>query len=167
MDTELSRADEQPNSLSSFTATMPLTSTVLWHRRLGHLNFRAMDLMVKNELVTGIHLGRLKNQNGHHVCEGCLIGKQNEHSFPKNKPKRSNQLLELVHSDLVGPMPVKTIFKHRYCVTFIDDHSRKVWVYPLVHKDQVFDCFLVWKAMVENISGFMNIQLLTLLSRMD
>jgi hypothetical protein len=57
--------------------------------------------------------------------------------------------LELVHTDLWGPAPVASLGGSRYYITFIDDSSRKVWVYFLKNKSDVFETFKKWKAMVE------------------
>ena len=59
----------------------------------------------------------------------------------------------LVHSDVCGPMPVKSLGGASYFVTFIDDSTRKVWVYPLRHKDEVFSTFQKFLDFVENQSG--------------
>ncbi|RVW89466.1 Retrovirus-related Pol polyprotein from transposon TNT 1-94 [Vitis vinifera] len=61
--------------------------------------------------------------------------------------------LELVHTDLWGPSPVASLGGSRYYITFIDDSSRKVWVYFLKNKSDVFVTFKKWKAMVETETG--------------
>ena len=40
-----------------------------------------------------------------------------------------------------------------YYVSFIDDHTRKVWVYFMKHKSEVFSQFKAFKAMVEKENG--------------
>ena len=57
--------------------------------------------------------------------------------------------LELVHTDLWGPSPVATLGGSRYYITFIDDSSRKVWIYCLKNKFDVFEIFKKWKATIE------------------
>ena len=57
--------------------------------------------------------------------------------------------LELVHTDLWGPSSVAFLGGSRYYITFIDDSSRKIWVYFLKNKSDVFETFKKWKAMVE------------------
>jgi nicotinamide mononucleotide adenylyltransferase len=64
-----------------------------------------------------------------------------------------NEKLELVHTDVWGPAAVSSIGGKSYFVTFIDDHSRKVWVYFLKQKSEVYEVFKKWKAMVENETG--------------
>ena len=61
--------------------------------------------------------------------------------------------MELVHSDLCGPFKVKSKGGALYFVTFIDEHSRKIWVYPLKSKDQVLDVFNQCQALSERQTG--------------
>ena len=61
--------------------------------------------------------------------------------------------LELVHTDLWRPSPVASLGGSRYYITFIDDSSRKVWVYFLKNKSDVFETFKKWKAMVKTETG--------------
>ena len=61
--------------------------------------------------------------------------------------------MELVHSDLCGPFKVKSKGGALYFATFIDDHSRKIWVYPLKVKDQVLDVFKQFQALSERQTG--------------
>jgi len=50
-------------------------------------------------------------------------------------------MLELVHSDLFGPVNIKSLGRASYFATFIDDASRKVWAYPMKNKSEVFGIF--------------------------
>ena len=86
-------------------------------------------------------------------CVHCLAGKQKRVSFHSHPPLRKSELLELVHSDLCGPFKVKSKGGALYFVTFIDDHSPKIWVYPLKSKDQVFDMFKQFQALSERQTG--------------
>jgi transposase InsO family protein len=58
-------------------------------------------------------------------------------------------VLGLMHSDVCGPMKTLSLDGARYFLTFIDDFSRKVWVYPLKAKSEYFDQFKEFKALVE------------------
>ena len=73
-----------------------------------------------------------------HVCEGCILGKMQRASFPKDGSVRAERKLQLVHSDVCGPMQTPSFGKYLYFVTFIDDYSRHAWVYPLKEKSEVF-----------------------------
>ena len=58
--------------------------------------------------------------------------------------------LELIHSDVSGPIPSTTLSGYEYYVTFIDDYSRKTWIYFLKNKSEVFGKFKEFKALIEN-----------------
>jgi len=58
-------------------------------------------------------------------------------------------IFDYVYTDLWGYAPVTSIGGEKYLLTFIDDFSRKVWVYILKSRDETFACFRQWKAMVE------------------
>nr|GEY40604.1 retrovirus-related Pol polyprotein from transposon TNT 1-94 [Tanacetum cinerariifolium] len=89
--------------------------TNLWHRRLGHMS---------------------KIQ----FYEACVMGKQRRVKFSIGH-HTSKEILEYIHSDLWGPSSVKLQGGYVYFVTFIDDYSRKVYVYFLKTKDEVFGKF--------------------------
>jgi transposase InsO family protein len=63
---------------------------------------------------------------------------------------RAEGILQLVHSDVFGPVSVPSLGKSVYYVSFIDDFSRKTWIYFLRKKSEVFDRFKEFKALVEN-----------------
>jgi len=86
------------------------------------------------------------------VCKGCALGKNVKKPFGSSA-SRSKEILELVHSDVCGPMSTKPLGGHLYHVTFIDDHSRKTWISLSNSKDEVFDKFQEFKAKVENLTG--------------
>ena len=67
--------------------------------------------------------------------------------------KRNCDVLELVHSDVCGPMSTPSLGGSRYFLTFIDDKTRFVWVYFLKSKDEVFEKFQDWKQMAEKHTG--------------
>jgi len=121
---------------------------MLWHERLGHLNMtRLKDL---DAMVNGMNL---KEVPLHHVCEACIEGKHQRTSFPKNETTRASKFLELVLSDVCGPMKTTSRGGAQYFVTFIDDFLRKTHVYLLKAKGEVFDKFKEYKALVENQTG--------------
>ena len=124
-------------------------SIEIWHRRLGHLNFRALASISK--IVKG-----LPNLNSDHssICKGCALGKNTKHSFP-NSVHKSKNILELIHTDLCGPMSVPSLNGCQFYVIFIDDYSRRTWIYFLKTKEssEVLSKFKEFKALVENQSG--------------
>uniref|UniRef100_A0A2N9IPG8 Integrase catalytic domain-containing protein n=1 Tax=Fagus sylvatica TaxID=28930 RepID=A0A2N9IPG8_FAGSY len=119
------------------------TDTNLWHRRLGHMSEKGMKVLLSK--------GKLPNLKSveFDMCESCILGKQKKVSFLKGGRTPKSKKLELVHTDLWGPSPIASLGGSRYYVTFIDDSSRKVWVYFLKNKSEVFETFKKWRAMVE------------------
>lgn len=124
--------------------TKEVDDNKLWHHRMGHLNQRSL-LKLKNGLVDGIEFKPTHND----PCIPCLEGKHARSPFPK-EGSRASSLLELVHSDLCGPMENASLGGARYFLTFVDDFSRKVFVYILKSKSAVKDVFTEFKAMAEN-----------------
>lgn len=71
------------------------------------------------------------------VCPRCAEGKLKRGAFPSSQSKTSD-ILQLVHSDISGMMPVNSLGGYSYYLTFTDDYSRKTWIYFLKKKDEVF-----------------------------
>ena len=86
------------------------------------------------------------------VCEACKAGKMHANPFPISH-SRASRPLQLVHSDVHGPVKVPTHQGYRFWVTFIDDFSRFKAVYLLKHKSETFAAFKQFKAWAENITG--------------
>ncbi len=95
----------------------------------------------------------LKEVPLHHVCEACIEGKHQRKYLPKDEASKASKLLELVHSDVCGPMKITSHGGARYFVTFINDFSKKTHVYLSKAKGEVFDKFKAYKALVENQTG--------------
>ncbi len=73
----------------------------LWHKRMGHLSYRALKLLKTKGMVQDLLFITLKFD----LCEGCVIGKQIRTAFPHSGAWRANAPLELVHTDIVGKVP--------------------------------------------------------------
>lgn len=84
--------------------------------------------MLKRNAISGVSTAKLEK------CVHCPAGKRNRVSFKTNPPSRKSKLLELIHSDVCSPLKVQSFVGASYFVTFIDDHVRKLWVYPLKTK---------------------------------
>ena len=87
------------------------------------------------------------------VCEGCSLGKKFKNSFPKESISRAQKPLELIHMNVCGPIKPSSLGKSNYFLLFVDDFSRKAWVYFLKEKSDVFENFKKFKAFVEKESG--------------
>lgn len=99
----------------------------LWHCRYGHLSFTGLKTLQQKAMVNG--LPQLKTPS--RLCKDCLVGKQHRDSFPKRSSWRAFQILQLLHADICGPIKPISNSKKRYLLTFIDDFSRKTWVFFL------------------------------------
>jgi hypothetical protein len=118
----------------------------LWHARLGHVNFKAMKMLVEKGMAAGVPLITHPDQ----LCHGCLAGKQTRVAFPKSTTFRASKPLELVYVDLCGPITPATIAGNKYFMLVVDDFSRWMQVYMLKCKDQAYDAFVKYKAETEN-----------------
>jgi hypothetical protein len=119
----------------------------IWHRRYPHINYQALPFLKK--MVEGIP----KLQSTHEgIYKGCSLGKNIKKPFPSSKNK-SKELLDMIHSYVCGPMPVKYLGGYSYYVIFIDDYSRKTWLYLLKTKDEVFIKFQEFKVEIENLTN--------------
>ncbi|GJX19034.1 retrovirus-related pol polyprotein from transposon TNT 1-94 [Tanacetum coccineum] len=100
------------------------TKSWLWHRRLSHLNFGAINHLARHGLVRG--LPKLKFEKDH-MCSACAMGKS------KNKPHKpkyedtNQEKLYLLHMDLCGPMRVASVNGKKYILVIVDDYSRFTW----------------------------------------
>lgn len=108
-----------------------VASLQLWHRRMGHLNHKSLQKL-QNELSTGIQFSTTNTND----CKICPIGKQIRLPFNKNAT-RASHILELVHSDICGPMEEESLGGKRYFLTLIDDKTRKIFVYFLKTKSEI------------------------------
>ena len=122
----------------------------IWHHRFGHLGAQGMQELAKNNLVSGLDYD-WKHEPG--LCESCVKGKSHRLPFRCSAGKRAKHPLELIHSDVCGKIGTRSLGGGEYFVTFVDDHTRHVWVYILKHKDEVLQRFREWKALVEKSSG--------------
>lgn len=106
----------------------------LWHLRLGHISLKGLKELSKQGLLGGDKIEDLV------FCEDCVLGKSTRTSF-KSLVHTSKGTLDYIHSDLWGPTHEISPGGARYLVSFIDDYSRRVWVYTLKLKDQVYEKF--------------------------
>lgn len=119
-------------------------SSLLWHRRLGHFSKERIQRLV-NEGV----LGKI-DFTDFGTCVECIKAKHTNTS--KKGAKRSNDLLEIVHTDICGPFS-PCITGEKYFAIFIDDYSRYMYLYLLFEKGDVFQAFKDYKVEVEKQLG--------------
>lgn len=121
-----------------------------WHRRLGHRSPDVLGEMKRNDLVTGLNVVDCGIRC---TCECCIEGKMARPSFPQVAEKTSTQVLDIIHSDVCGPMEETSPGGCRYYMTLIDDHSRYTYVYFLRKKSEVEEKIREYVRLVENQFG--------------
>jgi hypothetical protein len=87
------------------------------------------------------------------VCEHCQYAKQTKSVHQNSNSDSSTQPLDLVHIDVCGPMSVRSLGGVVYFVTFIDHATRKVWVYPIKERGDVYSIFRKWLPSIEAKKG--------------
>jgi len=120
-----------------------LDVATLWHRRLGHVNQTDMKRLVS--MANGFDCDIPFNDDD---CESCAKGKLHALPHPKAAQHRAKVPLELIHTDLCGPLP-RTRDGFRYFICFIDDCTRFTEVRLLQNKHEAMTAFLDYKAWIE------------------
>jgi hypothetical protein len=110
--------------------------TMIWLEIFGHLPFQSLIFLQKHSMFKGLPIFKGKNP----PCESCILGKHKRTRFPQSST-HAKQHLELVHIDQCVPMKIKSIGSRFYFLTFIDNVSRKIWIYFLIHKSETFAKF--------------------------
>ncbi|RDX81141.1 hypothetical protein CR513_38214, partial [Mucuna pruriens] len=110
----------------------------LWHLRYGHLNFKDLHLLTNHKMVKGL--------------PQVVVPEETRGSFSRYVPTEATQKLEVIHSDVCGPMQTETPGGSRYFIS-IDDLTRKTWIYLIKRKHEVLDIFKEFKCLVEEQSG--------------
>nr|GEX14452.1 hypothetical protein [Tanacetum cinerariifolium] len=119
--------------LTCLFAKATLDESNLWHRRLGHINFKTINKLVKGNLARGLPLKVFENDN---TCVACKKGKQHKASCKTKPVSFVDQPLFRLHMDLFGPTFVKSLNKKSYCLVITNDYSRFTWVFFLATKDE-------------------------------
>ncbi|UYV63931.1 hypothetical protein LAZ67_2006049 [Cordylochernes scorpioides] len=109
---------------------------MLWHDRLGHRNIESIKKIRNENLARGLSLNNCSHSTD---CVQCIQGKLTETPFPKKTEYRATETLQLVHSDICGPLPTNSLSGKRYFITFTDDYSRYTKIYLLKGKDEAYE----------------------------
>ncbi|MCO5579718.1 hypothetical protein L7F22_033578 [Adiantum nelumboides] len=142
--------EKQIQACIAETKTQAMQDAELWHARFGHVGYGSLMTLQRHNMVHDLSLLEMPPR---HVCEGCVLGKMHIFAFSQDGSVRATRKLQLVHSDVCGPMRTPSVGNSLYFVTFIDDFSRFCCVYPLKAKSDVFAIFQHYVSMVENETG--------------
>ncbi|GJT14282.1 putative ribonuclease H-like domain-containing protein [Tanacetum coccineum] len=118
-----------------------------WHRRLGHVNFKNLNKLVKGNLVRGLPSKIFQND---HTCVACQKGKQHKASYKAKSVSSISHSLQLLHMDLFGPTSVRSLNHKTYCLVITDDFSRFSWVFFLRTKDETSGILKDFIRQIEN-----------------
>ena len=123
-----------------------LNSTYLWHCRLGHINEKRISKLHQVGLLNSFDF------ESYDTCESCLLGKMTKDPFTGHS-ERANELLDLIHTDVCGPLSSDARGGYKYFITFTDDFSRYGYVYLMRHKSESFEMFKSFQNEVQNQLG--------------
>ncbi|KAK2417383.1 putative mitochondrial protein [Trifolium repens] len=135
----------QASEIQCFSSLITEDERWLWHYRYGHLNFKSLNYLSSKDMVIGLPLIHTPDK----LCEGCFASKQPRNSFKNSVFSRLKQALHVVHSDVCGPIETSTLGGNRYFMTCVDEFTRKIWIYLLKEKSEVFETFKNFCAMAE------------------
>lgn len=125
--------------LSAFADT-PL-SLDLWHSRIGHIGKNAV--MRLNRVTKGVNI---QSSSPLSHCESCILAKHPRQLFESSESEQAKAFLDLVHSDVCGPIPTVTPHGKHYFVIFLDDHTHALDLQLLASKDQALDAWRTLRA---------------------
>ncbi|GJR32020.1 putative ribonuclease H-like domain-containing protein [Tanacetum coccineum] len=135
-------------NLTCLIAKASEDESMLWHRRLGHLNFKTMNKLVRNNLVKGLPSKSFENI---HTCVACLKGKQHKASCKTKLVSSITKPLHTLHMDLFGPTSVSSLNHKWYCLVVTDDFSRFTWTFFLKSKDETSSILRNFITEIENL----------------
>ncbi|GJY92385.1 putative ribonuclease H-like domain-containing protein [Tanacetum coccineum] len=119
----------------------------LWHRRLGHINFKNLNKLMKGNLVRGLPSKVFRND---HTCVACQKGKQHKASCEAKLERTITEPLHTLHVDLFRPTSVKSINHASYCLIITDDCTRFSWIFFLATKDETSGILQNFIRQIEN-----------------
>nr|GEZ37430.1 putative ribonuclease H-like domain-containing protein [Tanacetum cinerariifolium] len=134
--------------LTCLFAKATLDESNLWHRRLGHVNFKTINTLVKGNLVRGLPTKVFTNE---HTCVACMKDKQHRASCKAKSVSSIDQPLFRLHMDLFGPTFIKSLSKKSYCLVITDDYSSFSWVFFLASKDETASVLKTFLIGLENL----------------
>nr|GFC39212.1 putative ribonuclease H-like domain-containing protein [Tanacetum cinerariifolium] len=134
--------------LTCLVAKASANECILWHRRLGHLNVKTINKLVRHNPVRGLPTKSFDND---HTCTACLKGKQHKASCKSKLVNSETKPLYMLHMDLFGPTSMSSVSHKWYCLVLTDDFSRFTWTFFLRSKDETSDILKKFITEIENL----------------
>ncbi|KAH9669477.1 Integrase catalytic domain-containing protein [Citrus sinensis] len=129
--------------VSSNRARVDENSSMLWHKRLVHIFKQRMERLIKDDILHNLDFSNFG------TCVDCIKGKLTAKTR-KERTRRSQQVLEFVHTDICGPFTHIAIGGYKYFITFIDDFSRYGHVELLTEKSESLSVFKPLRLMLSS-----------------
>ncbi|GJU55989.1 putative ribonuclease H-like domain-containing protein [Tanacetum coccineum] len=134
--------------LTCLVAKATSDESMLWHRRLGHISFKNINKLVKDNLVRGLPTKHFENNQ---TCVACLKGKQHRASCKSKVLNPITKPLFMLHMDLFGPTFMSSLMHKKYCLVVTDDYSKFTWVFFLTSKDETSEILKNFIKEIENL----------------
>ncbi|GJT46754.1 putative ribonuclease H-like domain-containing protein [Tanacetum coccineum] len=135
-------------SLSCLVAKTTSDESMLWHRRLGHINLKNINKLVMDNLVRGLPTKHFENDQ---TCVACLKGKQHRAFYKSKVLNLTTKPLFMLYMDLFGPTFVSSLMHKKYFLVVTDDYSRFTWVFFLTTKDETSEILMNFIKEIENL----------------
>nr|GEX08624.1 hypothetical protein [Tanacetum cinerariifolium] len=134
--------------LTCLVAKASADECMLWHRRLGHLNRKTMNKLVRHNLVRGLPSKCFEND---HTCVACLKGNQHKASCKTKLVNSVTKPFHTLHMDLFGPTSVCSLNHKWYCLVVTNDFSKFTWTFFLKTKDETSGILKNFITEIENL----------------
>ena len=121
------------DSLTCLLSKASVDDSWIWHKKLSHLNFKAMNMLVQKNLVRGLSNKEFTKDG---LCGSYQKRKQRKSSFKRKSISLIDEPLKLLHMDLFGPVNIMSISKNKYALVIVDDFTRFSWTFFLHSKDE-------------------------------
>ena len=128
-------------SFTNKNVVCTISSSNLWHYRLGHLSGNRLNILHEQFPFIPNHF----NEN----CDICHFAKQRKLPYCPSS-NRASKVFDLVHMDIWGPFSKVSIHGEKYFLTIVDDYSRYTWVVLLKSKSEVKTHVQNFIALIEN-----------------
>ena len=150
----LPNPESTPGDIANLGLTTNQSSAAtleIWHRRLCHRTLDPPTVQYLASKVSGMEVSKTPETPAK-ICGICAKGRQ--HKEPETKAReRATQLLEVVHTDICGPMQTPSLHGERYFITFTDELSGRVSICLLHSKDGALAAFEAYRARAEKVSA--------------
>lgn len=138
------------NNNNSIYITREENTLYKWHTRLGHIGLIPLKIILDNK---GIKISKEDYQDFlDNKCRICLLSKDNRKIYKESINPKDYGVLDRIHSDIGGPL-APTYDSYKYYITFLDKKSRYLWIILLQGKNQAYQAFENFKAIIENTNN--------------